>query len=234
MTLILALCLALAACGGEQGGDSKLKGGSEPGSGLEQERGSEVGSGSGQESGSEVGNNSEAENGLEPDSTEGGDAAQPSDAVTENKPTGPVAEGDDYRDFTAVLADGSTFTLSEHEGTVILLNFWATWCGPCVGEMPAFPMLLEKYGDDLTLVAVDLGEDAGTVESFLSRNSYEFPVALDVDGSIGSLYPTDGIPYTVLIGRDGKIAFIHLGAAKADVMYESYCSEIDTLLEADQ
>lgn len=228
MILILALCLALTACGGEQGGDSKPTGGSEDGSG------------SGQENSSEVGNNSEpesrleAENGSEPESTVGGDSAQPSEAVMDNQPTGPVAVGDDYRDFTAVLADGNTFTLSEHEGNVVLLNFWAAWCGPCVGEMPAFPMLLEKYGDDLTLVAVDLGEDAGTVESFLSRNGYEFPVVLDTDGSIGTLYPTDGIPYTVLIGRDGKIAFIHLGAAKADVMYESYCGEIDTLLEADQ
>lgn len=150
---------------------------------------------------------------------------------TENKPTGPVAAGDDYRDFTATLADGSTFTLSDHEGSVILLNFWATWCGPCVGEMPAFPRLVEKYGDDLTLIAVDLGEDAKTVENFLERNGYEFSVALDPAGDIGSLYPTDGIPYTVLIGRDCKIVSVHLGADKADIMYEVYCGEIDELLE---
>lgn len=155
---------------------------------------------------------------------------QPPESTAESTDAGPVAAGDDYRDFTAVLADGSTFTLSEHEGSVILLNFWATWCGPCVGEMPAFPRLLEKYGDDLTLIAVDLGEDAETVEGFLDRNGYEFPVALDPDGSIGSLYPSDGIPYTVLIDRDGVIALTHLGAVKADAMYEYYCGEIDALL----
>lgn len=145
----------------------------------------------------------------------------------------PVEVGGDYRDFTAVLADGSSFTLSEHEGTVILLNFWATWCGPCVREMPIFPKLVEKYGDDLTLIAVDLGETEEDVKSFLESNSYDFPVALDTEGDIGALYPTDGIPYTVLIGRDGKIAAIHLGAGRADVMFDSYCDEIDGLLEAE-
>lgn len=150
---------------------------------------------------------------------------------SEDDLTGPVEEGDSYRDFTAVLTDGSSFTLSEHEGSVILLNFWATWCGPCVREMPAFPRLLEKYGEDLTLLAVNLGEDGETVGSFLDRSGYTFPVALDQYGDIGSLYPSDGIPYTVLIGRDGRIACIHLGAVGADAMYEYYCGEIDGLLE---
>ncbi len=143
----------------------------------------------------------------------------------------PVAAGDSYRDFTAVLADGSTFTLSDHEGSVILLNFWATWCGPCVGEMPAFPRLVEKYGDDLTLIAVNLGEDEETVKGFLEDRGYDFPVALDPEEAVGALYPTDGIPYTVLIGRDGKVASIHLGADRADVMFEFYCGEIDGLLK---
>lgn len=174
--------------------------------------------------------NGAPEGGSEPENSMGEEDRQPPENYTDNKPTGPVAAGDDYRDFTATLADGSTFTLSDHEGSVILLNFWATWCGPCVGEMPAFPKLVEKYGDDLTLIAVDLGEDAETVENFLERNGYEFPVALDLKGDIGSLYPSDGIPYTVLIGRDGEIASVHLGADKADVMYEVYCGEIDELL----
>lgn len=151
----------------------------------------------------------------------------------EDKPSGPVAVGDDYRDFTATLADGSSFTLSEHEGSVILLNFWATWCGPCVNEMPAFPRLVEKYGDDLTLIAVDMGETEKDVKAFLEENGYDFPVALDTEGGIAALYPTEGIPYTMLIGRDGKIASIYLGADKADVMFEVYCGEIDGLLEGD-
>ena len=75
--------------------------------------------------------------------------------TTPEGPAAPIAEGDAYRDFTAPLADGGEFTLSDHEGKVILLNFWATWCGPCVGEMPAFERLQETYGEDLALVAVN-------------------------------------------------------------------------------
>ena len=146
--------------------------------------------------------------------------------------SGPIAEGDAYRDFTVTLTDGSTFTLSDHEGKVILLNFWATWCGPCVGEMPAFEQLQETYGEDLVLLAVNSGEDEGTVKAFLEENGYTFPVALDPRYEVALLYPSDSIPYTVIIGADGKVAAIQLGAADADTMYAHYCELIDGLLAA--
>ena len=147
-------------------------------------------------------------------------------------PSGPIAEGDAYRDFTVSLADGGEFTLSDHEGKVILLNFWATWCGPCVGEMPAFEQLQETYGEDLVLLAVNSGEDEGTVKAFLEENGYTFPVVLDQEYAVSNLYPTEGIPYTVIIGTDGKVAAIQLGAADADTMYAHYCELIDGLLAA--
>lgn len=142
-----------------------------------------------------------------------------------------LSEGDRYRDFTVPLADGSTFTLSEHEGRVILVNFWATWCGPCVGEMPAFTGLAKKYGDKLTLVAVNCQEDESTVQAFLEENNYTFPVGLDSDGAVSALYPSDGIPYTVIIAPDGTVAHIQVGAYDADEMYTLYRKEIDKLME---
>ena len=166
------------------------------------------------------------------------DAANDSNNTTENTagdtadPSGPIAEGDAYRDFTVSLADGGEFTLSDHEGKVILLNFWATWCGPCVGEMPAFEKLQETYGEDLVLLAVNSGEDEGTVKAFLEENGYTFPVALDPRYEVALLYPSDSIPYTVIIGADGKVAAIQLGAADADTMYAHYCELIDGLLAA--
>ena len=143
----------------------------------------------------------------------------------------PLKEGDAYRDFTGELADGGSFTLSDHEGKIILLNFWATWCGPCVGEMPAFPRLIEKYGDSLALVAVDCEENEKTVTDFLDNEGYTFPVVLDIDGSICNMYPTDGIPYTLIIDTDGTIAYINLGAWDADTMFEEYSEIIDSLLQ---
>ena len=146
-------------------------------------------------------------------------------------PSGPVKVGDTYRDFTGALTDSSSFKLSDHEGKVILLNFWATWCGPCVGEMPAFPKLVEKYGDDLVLVAVNCGENKKTVKDFLDSNDYSFNAVLDPDYAISDLYPTDGIPYTLIIGRDGKIAEIELGASGADAMFDLYSEYIDAALQ---
>lgn len=146
-------------------------------------------------------------------------------------PSGPVSEGDEMRDFTGTLSGGGEITLSDFDGKVILLNFWATWCGPCVGEMPAFPRLMEKYGDDLKIVAVNIGEDGETVQNFLTENGYtDLTVVLDEDYSISDLYPTDGIPYTLIIDRDGNISTIHLGAGDADEMFDEYSNDIDAVL----
>ena len=142
----------------------------------------------------------------------------------------PIEVGNEYRDFTGELVSGGDFKLSDYEGKVILLNFWATWCGPCVGEMPAFPRLIEKYGNELVLAAVNCGEDADTVSEFLNNNGYTFNVLLDTEYDISNLYPTDGIPYTLIIDREGKISKIHLGASDADSMFEAYCEDIDAVL----
>ena len=142
----------------------------------------------------------------------------------------PIEVGLAAPDFTTTLVDGSSFTLSEQQGKVVLLNFWATWCGPCVGEMPAFSRLVDTYGSQLALLAVNSGEDEQTVKSFLDKNGYTFPVALDPDWALGELYPTDAIPYTVIIAPDGTVASIQLGASNADEMFDHYCQEIDKVL----
>ena len=144
---------------------------------------------------------------------------------------GAVSEGEEMRDFTGELVGGGELKLSDLKGRVILLNFWATWCGPCVGEMPAFPKLVEKYGDDLALVTVNVGEDAETIQEFLDTNSYsDLTVFLDEDYVISDLYPSDGIPYTIIIDREGVISATELGAAYADTMLDKYSSLIDAVL----
>ena len=111
-----------------------------------------------------------------------------------------MAGGSEAPDFTAKLNNGETFTLSDKKGQVILLNFWATWCSNCVKEMPAIEKLYEEYGDQIVIVGVNVGEDEDTI-------------------NISNLYPSAGIPYTVIVGKDGLVTETFLGAKDADSQY---------------
>lgn len=141
-----------------------------------------------------------------------------------------VLEGDSAPDFTAETADGSTFVLSEQKGKVVLLNFWATWCGPCVGEMPAFERLHSEFGQEVAILAISCMEDKETVNQFISDNGYTFPIAYDEEGAVTIKYPSDGIPYTLVIGKDGIVQDIYVGAKDADAQYEEYKSAIESAL----
>lgn len=127
-------------------------------------------------------------------------------------------------DFQAELTSGETVSLSDYKGKKVLLNFWATWCSPCVGEMPALQKLSEEYPQELVVLAVNCGEDEATVKKFLEKNDYTFPIALDEENEIQSLYPgvLEGIPYTVILDEDGKVTEESLGASSADQMYLYY------------
>ena len=159
------------------------------------------------------------------------EAAETNAAATEKKET-ETASASTAPDFTARLSDGTEFTLSEAKGKVVLINFWATWCPPCVGEMPAFEKLYAEYGDQVQILAVDCMEDTKTVDAFIEENGYTFPIAYDVDGSIEAKYPTEGIPYTVVIGTDGSVADEFVGSRGADAQYQVYKEAIEKAMEA--
>lgn len=143
---------------------------------------------------------------------------------------GELAEGDVAPDFAADLVSGEKFVLSENSGKVVLLNLWATWCGPCVEEMPAFEKLNSEYGDDVAIICVNCVESKDTVNAFVKENGYTFPIAYDLDGIITSKYPTQGIPYTLVIGKDGNIENIYLGSMGMEQQYETYKASIDEAL----
>lgn len=149
-------------------------------------------------------------------------AADQGDGVIEFKPGMPIKEGVQAPDFTGELIDGTSITLSELQGKPVIINFWATWCGPCVKEMPAFERLKDDFGDKIGIIAVNCGDDAGTVKDFMEENGYTFPVVLDEEYSISMLYPTNSIPYTVVVDAEGRVTHISTGALDADTMYERY------------
>ena len=149
-------------------------------------------------------------------------AAGQGDSVIEFKPGMPIKEGVAAPDFTGELMDGTSITLSELQGKPVIINFWATWCGPCVKEMPAFERLKDDFGDKIGIIAVNCGDDAETVKDFVEENGYTFLVVLDEEYSISMLYPTNSIPYTVVLDAEGKVTHISTGALDADTMYERY------------
>lgn len=142
----------------------------------------------------------------------------------------PVEVGNAAPDFTAEMTDGSKITLSALKGKAVILNIWATWCGPCCEELPAFQKLYEEYGDKLQVIAVNYAESKKDVDSFVTEKGYTFPFAYDEKAQICGLYPSDGIPYTVVIDKKGNVRKTFMGAASAEKQYEIYKTAIDEVL----
>jgi peroxiredoxin len=124
-------------------------------------------------------------------------------------------------DFSLPSIDGKTVHLSDHLGKdVVMLSFWATWCGPCLNEMPQLEPIYQTYraqGFELLSISMDGPETQANVDSTIRRLGVTFPVLLDTETRVVALYnPARDAPYTVLIGRDGKIAETTVGYSPGD------------------
>jgi thiol-disulfide isomerase/thioredoxin len=116
-------------------------------------------------------------------------------------------------DFTLESLDGKTSSLSDFKGKLVFLNFWATWCPPCRGEMPAMQALYEKLkAKGLVILAVDLAEEVAVVRDYVKQNKLTFPVLLDKAGEVGGIYGAESIPTTYLIDRAGNVLGRGIGA----------------------
>lgn len=115
--------------------------------------------------------------------------------------------------FVTVDPEGNAVDLNKHLGKdVILLDFWATWCGPCIKAMPEVASVAEEFKDrGLVFYAVNVGEDPDTVKEFLQKNKFDIPVAIDFDGKIQKAFNAHGLPHTIVIGKDGRVQADHLG-----------------------
>ena len=124
-----------------------------------------------------------------------------------------IHAGDVAPDFTVEMLDGSSITLSELRGKVVLVNFWATWCPPCRQEMSHLQKdVIDRFaGQDLVVLPISRGEERKTVEQFIERMGYTFPIGLDRDQSIYKKYASNYIPRSVVVGKDGKVVYVAVG-----------------------
>ncbi len=113
--------------------------------------------------------------------------------------------------------NGSHFSLSALRGNPVMINFWATWCGPCVAEMPMIESAYEAHrGERLSVIGVDANEPTADVLAWRSRFGLTYDLAIDRDGTVFDQYRVRGLPSTYFVGRDGLIHQIVYGPLTAD------------------
>lgn len=122
-----------------------------------------------------------------------------------------AAEGYPAPDAPLTLLDGSQKNVSDFQGGVTILSFWATWCPYCIKEMPDLQKVKENY-PDTDVVLVNCGEEEALVSDFVAQHDYDFTWTLDPDFAAQRAYPTSGIPYTVVIDSQGTVAEIFAGS----------------------
>ncbi|MBK6469972.1 MAG: TlpA family protein disulfide reductase [Betaproteobacteria bacterium] len=133
-------------------------------------------------------------------------------------------------DFTLKTAAGGNLRLQEQRGQVVLLNFWATWCGPCKQEMPHLNRLYGKYqASGFTLLGVNVDDDPSQAVAAAARLGLKFPVLLDADKSVIKRYDMGSMPATVLIDRDGRVRYLHRGYREG--MEDAYEKQIRELVK---
>jgi peroxiredoxin len=119
--------------------------------------------------------------------------------------------------FTLNTLSGEQGTLSQYKGQVVMLNFWATWCGPCQQEMPLLDEMYKKYkAAGFTLISVNVDKEAPAVKALLARKPVSFPVFLDPSNQVSKEYHVDEMPSSVMIDRKGQIRYVHRGYKAGD------------------
>ncbi|PKQ46785.1 TlpA family protein disulfide reductase [Confluentibacter flavum] len=117
-------------------------------------------------------------------------------------------------DFTLKLIDkdGNITSLEELKGKVIFMNLWATWCPPCIAEMPSIDKLHEEMGDEVAFVMLSLDQDFATAKEFDKRKGYNLPIYAPAS-NLPAIYDSSAIPTTYVIDADGNLALTHKGMA---------------------
>jgi thiol-disulfide isomerase/thioredoxin len=127
---------------------------------------------------------------------------------------------------------GKTIDLSQFKGQVVMINFWASWCGPCRQEMPLLEDIYKKYKPmGFTMLAVNVEPDSKAADAWLGKlaKPVTFPIAYDVDSKVSKLYKVETMPSTVIVDRKGNVRALHRGYKAGDENF--YLTQIRTMLK---
>ncbi|MCZ6808262.1 MAG: TlpA disulfide reductase family protein [Proteobacteria bacterium] len=132
-------------------------------------------------------------------------------------------------DFVLKSATGENLRLSEYRGDVVMINFWATWCGPCRQEMPLLDELYDRYQRvGFNLLGINIDDDSRRAMAMVNELGISFPVLFDEDKKVSKLYEVEAMPLTILLDREGTVRHVHHGYQPG---YEQkYLNEIRSLL----
>jgi peroxiredoxin len=115
-------------------------------------------------------------------------------------------------DFSLPDEKGAVVSLQDFDGQVVLINFWASWCGPCREEMPLLDELHKRYEPlGFTMLGVNVEEDSAAADHFLSTTSVSFPILYDRKNEVSKLYDVIAMPSTVILDREGNLRHVHHG-----------------------
>ncbi len=132
-------------------------------------------------------------------------------------------------DFTLKSRSGENLKLSEFRGDVVMINFWASWCGPCRQEMPLLDAMYERYQPmGFTLLGVNVEEDSSKAAALLEEIPVKFPILFDDQNTVSQLYNLVAMPSTVFVDRDGNVRYVHLGYQAGDE--DEYDKQLRTLI----
>ena len=124
---------------------------------------------------------------------------------------------DEAPDFTLENLTGGNMRLEEYRGQVVLINFWASWCGPCRQEMPILDRLHHRYEDTgFAVLGINVEGESAPAQEIVDRTNVTFPILIDDGQKVSELYNLEAMPSTVVVDRDGVVRYIHRGYKPGD------------------